>query len=44
VRNNPFGGVRVVQKDFGEKVITEWTEAAFVNNVAAAKRLDITVS
>jgi hypothetical protein len=44
VRNNPFGGVRVVQKDFGEKVITEWTEAAFVNNAAAAKRLDITVS
>ena len=44
VRNNPFGGVRVVQKDFGEKVITEWTEAAFVNNVDAAKRLDITVS
>jgi len=44
VRNNPFGGVRVVQKDFGEKVITEWTEAAYVNNAAAAKRLDITVS
>jgi len=44
VRNNPFGGVRVVQKDFGEKVITEWTEAAFVNNAAAAARLDVTVS
>lgn len=44
VRNNPFGGVRVVQKDFGEKVITEWTEAAFVNNAAAAARLNVTVS
>ncbi len=44
VRNNPFGGVRVVQKDFGEKVITEWTEAAFVNNAAAATRIAVTVS
>lgn len=44
VRNNPFGGVRVVQKDFGEKVITEWTEAAFVNNAAAAALLNVTVS
>lgn len=43
VRNNPFGGVRVVQKDFGEKVITEWTEAAFVNNAAAAALINVTV-
>lgn len=44
VRANPFGGVRISQKDFGEKVITEWTEAAYVNNAAAAKRLTVTTS
>jgi hypothetical protein len=44
VQANPFGGVRIKQKDFGEKVITEWTEAAYVNNAAAAKRLTITTS
>jgi hypothetical protein len=43
VQANPFGGVRVVPKDFGEKHIVEWTEAAYVNNAAAAKRLTITV-
>jgi hypothetical protein len=42
VSANPFGGVRVLQKDFGEKVITEWTEAAYVNNAACAARLTIT--
>lgn len=44
VQANPFGGVRTSQKDFGEKIITEWTEAAYVNNAAAAKRLTITTS
>lgn len=44
VQLNPFGGVRVIQKDFGEKVITEWTEAAYVNNAAAAARLTVTTS
>jgi hypothetical protein len=43
VQANPFGGVRVIPKDFGEKHIVEWTEAAYVNNAAAAKRLTITV-
>lgn len=43
VQANPFGGVRVLPKDFGEKVITEWTEAAFVNNAAAAARLTVTL-
>jgi hypothetical protein len=41
---NPFGGVRISMKDFGEKVITEWTEAAYVNTAAAAARLTITTS
>lgn len=44
VSANPFGGVRVSKKDFGEKIITEWTEAAYVNNASAAKRLTITTS
>jgi len=44
VNLNPFGAVRTVQKDFGEKIITEWTEAAYVNNAASAARLTITVS
>lgn len=44
VTGNPFGGVRAVQKDFGEKIITEWTEAAYVNNAAAAARLTVTTS
>jgi hypothetical protein len=44
VSANPFGGVRVVPKDFGEKHIVEWTEAAYVNNAAAAKRLTVTSS
>lgn len=43
VKANPFGGVRVIPKDFGEKHVVEWTEAAYVNNAAAAKRLTITV-
>lgn len=44
VKSNPFGGVRVSKKDFGEKIITEWTEAAYVNNASAAKRLTITTT
>jgi hypothetical protein len=44
VAMNPFGGVRVSQKDFGEKMIVEWTEAAYVNNAAAAARLTVTAS
>lgn len=44
VQANPFGGVRVSQKDFGEKHIVEWTEAAYVNNASAAKRLTITTA
>lgn len=44
VTANPFGGVRVVPKDFGEKHIVEWTEAAYVNNAAAAARLTVTTS
>lgn len=44
VQANPFGGVRIVQKDFGEKPIVEWTEAAYVNNAAAAARLTITTA
>lgn len=44
VNSNPFGGVRVSMKDFGEKHIVEWTEAAYVNNASAAKRLTITTS
>jgi hypothetical protein len=44
VQANPFGGVRVLPKDFGEKHIVEWTEAAYVNNAAAAKRLTVTTS
>lgn len=39
---NPFGVVRASQKDFGEKIITEWTEAAYVNNADAAARLTVT--
>jgi hypothetical protein len=41
---NPFGGVRAIQKDFGEKMIVEWTEAAFVNNADAAARLTVTAA
>ena len=44
VQANPFGSVRAIQKDFGEKIITEWTEAAYVNNAAAAARLTVTAS
>lgn len=44
VQANPFGGVRVSMKDFGEKIITEWTEAAYVNNAAAAARLTVTTA
>lgn len=43
VMANPFAGVRVLQKDFGEKIITEWTEAAYVNNPSAAARLTVTL-
>lgn len=43
VQANPFGGVRVLPKDFGEKIITECTEAAYVNNAAAAARLTVTI-
>jgi hypothetical protein len=44
VQANPFGGVRVIPKDFGEKHIVEWTEAAYVNNAAAAARLTVTTA
>jgi hypothetical protein len=44
VSANPFGGVRAIQKDFGEKIITEWTEAAYVNNASAAARFALTLS
>lgn len=44
VRANPFGGVRISQKDFGEKLIVEWTETAYVNNSDAAARLTVTTS
>lgn len=44
VQANPFGGVRVLPKDFVEKHIVEWTEAVYVNNAAAAKRLTITTA
>ena len=44
VQANPFGGVRVKEKDFGEKVITEWTEAAFVNNASAVARLTVSAA
>jgi hypothetical protein len=44
VQANPFGGVRVIPKDFGEKHIVEWTEAAYVNNASAAARLTVTTS
>lgn len=44
VRANPFGAVRISPKDFGEKIITEWTEAAYVNNASAAARLTVTTS
>lgn len=44
VRSNPFGGVRTVQKDFGQKLITEWTQDVYVNNTAAGKRLTVTTS
>ncbi|MCW1926284.1 major capsid protein [Luteolibacter arcticus] len=44
VQANPFGGVRIKEKDFGEKVITEWTEAAYVNNASAVARLTITTT
>jgi hypothetical protein len=44
VSDNPFGGVRVVPKDFGEKHIVEWTEAAYVNNASAAARITVTPS
>jgi hypothetical protein len=44
VQANPFGGVRIRPKDFGEKVITEWTEAAYVNNAACAKRITVSVA
>lgn len=44
VRANPFGAVRFGTHDFGEKPIVEWTEAAYVNNASAAKRLTITTT
>lgn len=44
VSANPFGGVEVKQKDFGEKHIVKWTEAAYVNNASAAARLTVTTS
>ena len=42
ISENPFDGVRVLQKDFGERPTVEWTEAAFVNNADAAERLTVT--
>ena len=44
VQANPFGGVRIKEKDFGEKVITEWTEAAYVNNASAVARLTVSAA
>jgi hypothetical protein len=44
VRANPIDGVRISQKDYGEKVMVDWTESAYVNNAAAAARLTVTTS
>ena len=44
VRANPIDGVRISQKDYGEKIMVDWTESAYVNNAAAAARLTVTTS
>ena len=44
IGDNPIQGVRSVQKDHGEKIIVDWTEAAYVNNSDAASRLTVTTS
>ena len=44
IQSNPFQSVRVSQKDYGEKVMVDWTEVVYVNNPAMGKRLQITES
>ena len=36
--------VRTSQKDYGEKLMVDWSEIVYVNNPAAGKRLAIAES
>lgn len=42
VKSNPFGSVRTIRKDFADKLIVDWTEDMFINNVSAGTRLTVT--
>jgi len=44
IQSNPFQSVRVSQKDYGEKIMVDWTEVVYVNNPAMGVRLQVTAS
>ena len=44
IQSNPFQSVRVSQKDYGEKIMVDWTEVVYVNNPAMGVRLQVTES
>jgi hypothetical protein len=44
ITDNPFQSVRVSPKDYGEKIMLDWTEEVYVNNPAAGVRLTVTES
>jgi hypothetical protein len=44
VRNGVEASVRTSRKDHGEKIMVDWTEVVYVNNLAAGKRLAISES
>jgi hypothetical protein len=41
IRTGMESNVRTSQKDYGEKLMVDWTEIVYVNNPAAGKRLAI---
>jgi hypothetical protein len=44
VRNNVEASIRTVRKDHGEKLMLDWTEVVYVNNLEVGKRLAISES
>jgi hypothetical protein len=44
IRTGMESNVRTSQKDYGEKLMVDWTEVIYVNNPAAGKRLAISES
>ena len=44
IQSNPFQSVRVSPKDYGEKIMVDWTEVVYVNNPDMGVRLQVTES